>query len=69
MLINLWYRQVTNYGNKHEQFTPCKREPSTICSFTMNVWRYSATKNKSKSSIPIIFKHEQKRWLMILFVN
>jgi hypothetical protein len=32
----------------------------TACSFTMNIWRYSSAKNKSKSSISIS-KYEQKR--------
>ena len=32
----------------------------TACSFSMNVWRYSTSKNKSKSSMSIS-KYEQKR--------
>ena len=32
----------------------------TACSLTVNVWRYSSAKNKSKSSISIS-KYEQKR--------
>ena len=33
----------------------------SACSFIMNVWRYSTSKNKSKSSISM-YKYEQKRY-------
>ena len=33
----------------------------SACSFIMNVWRYSTSKNKSKSSNPYFNKYDQER--------
>lgn len=52
---NPGYRQVDLLQNKHEQSTPIERELSTACSFCNECfWRYSDSKNKSKSSISML---------------
>lgn len=46
----LGYRQVTNMLNKQEQFTPIGREPSELLALSMNIWRYSKSRETRAES-------------------
>ena len=54
---NFGYRQVDHLRNKHKQPTPYDVSLLSACSFSMNVWRFSSSKNKSKSSNPYFNKY------------
>ncbi len=60
---------MTIYYNKHKLSTPYDINFQRFVLVVFENCRYSGLKNKSKSSISFISKHERKRWLMILFVN